>query len=190
MKNVKERVLLNKNLKKRERTWKRTCNVIIVTDVKHFKYHIMSRSWADQDSSTTNQTFTFAKNNIGKNVKERVLFKNYKEHFERSLHLWCTILSKPSNGIRVIAGPVAYYAMISIIGHRNEIVTCESGTSKMYYIYLFIWFYSIQLKIEKVLHESGLTLRNFMGSTIFFSLSPFSILPLSSLSFKENTSGL
>mgnify|MGYP003503706741 CR=1 FL=1 len=31
--------------------------------------------------------FTFAKNNINKNVKERVLFKNYKERFERSLHL-------------------------------------------------------------------------------------------------------
>ena len=30
----------------------------------------------------------FAKNNIEKNVKERVLFKRYKEHFECSLHLW------------------------------------------------------------------------------------------------------
>ena len=30
----------------------------------------------------------FAKDNIEKNVKERVLFKNYKERFERSLHLW------------------------------------------------------------------------------------------------------
>ena len=29
----------------------------------------------------------FAKNNIEKNVKERVLFKNYKERFERLLHL-------------------------------------------------------------------------------------------------------
>ena len=26
-------------------------------------------------------------NNMEKNVKERVLFKNYKERFERSLHL-------------------------------------------------------------------------------------------------------
>ena len=32
--------------------------------------------------------FTFAQNNIEKNVKEPVLFKNYKELFERSLHLW------------------------------------------------------------------------------------------------------
>ena len=29
-----------------------------------------------------------ANNTIGKNVKERVLFKNYKERFDRSLHLW------------------------------------------------------------------------------------------------------
>ena len=32
------------------------------------------------------RSLTFAKNNIEKNVKERVLFKNYKKHFERSLH--------------------------------------------------------------------------------------------------------
>ena len=31
--------------------------------------------------------FTFAKINIEKNVKERVHFKNYKERFERLLHL-------------------------------------------------------------------------------------------------------
>ena len=31
---------------------------------------------------------TFAKNNIKKNVKERILFKNYEECFERSLYLW------------------------------------------------------------------------------------------------------
>ena len=31
------------------------------------------------------RSLTFAKNNIENNVKERVLFKNYKE---RSLHLW------------------------------------------------------------------------------------------------------
>ena len=30
---------------------------------------------------------TFAKNDIEKNVKGHVLFKNYKEHFERSIHL-------------------------------------------------------------------------------------------------------
>ena len=29
----------------------------------------------------------FAKINIEKNLKERILFKNYKERFERSLHL-------------------------------------------------------------------------------------------------------
>ena len=34
---------------------------------------------------------TFAKNNIEKNVKERVLFKNHKERFERSLHLFSEI---------------------------------------------------------------------------------------------------
>ena len=34
------------------------------------------------------RSLTFAKNNIEKNVKERVLFKYYKEHFELSLHLW------------------------------------------------------------------------------------------------------
>ena len=35
---------------------------------------------------------TFAKNNIEKNVKERVLFKNYKERFECLLHLWNFVL--------------------------------------------------------------------------------------------------
>ena len=30
---------------------------------------------------------TFAKNIVEMNVKERVLFKNYEERFERSLHL-------------------------------------------------------------------------------------------------------
>ena len=34
------------------------------------------------------KNFTFAKNNTEKNVKERVLFKNYKERFERSLDRW------------------------------------------------------------------------------------------------------
>ena len=34
------------------------------------------------------RSLTFGKNNIEKNVKERVLFKNYKESFERLLHLW------------------------------------------------------------------------------------------------------
>ena len=33
------------------------------------------------------RSLTLAKNNNEKNVKERVLFKNYKERFERSLHL-------------------------------------------------------------------------------------------------------
>ena len=33
------------------------------------------------------RSLTFAKNNIEKNVKERVLFKNYEERFKRSLHL-------------------------------------------------------------------------------------------------------
>ena len=33
------------------------------------------------------RSLTFAKNNIEKNVKERVIFKNYKERFELSLHL-------------------------------------------------------------------------------------------------------
>ena len=33
-------------------------------------------------------SLTFVKNDIEKNVKERVLFKKYKERFERSLHLW------------------------------------------------------------------------------------------------------
>ena len=32
-------------------------------------------------------SLTFANNNIEKNVNERVIFENYKEHFERSLHL-------------------------------------------------------------------------------------------------------
>ena len=32
-------------------------------------------------------SLTFAKNNIENNVKERILFKNYKERFESSLHL-------------------------------------------------------------------------------------------------------
>ena len=36
--------------------------------------------------------FTFAENNIEKNVKESVLFKNYKERFECSLHLWLRLL--------------------------------------------------------------------------------------------------
>ena len=34
------------------------------------------------------RSLTLAKNNIEKNVKKLVLFKNYKERFERSLHLW------------------------------------------------------------------------------------------------------
>ena len=34
------------------------------------------------------RSLTFAENDIEKNVEERVLFKNYKERFERSLHLW------------------------------------------------------------------------------------------------------
>ena len=33
------------------------------------------------------RSLTFAKNNIEKNVKERFLYKNYKERFERWLHL-------------------------------------------------------------------------------------------------------
>ena len=36
---------------------------------------------------------TFAKNNIEKNVKERVLSKNYKERFERSQHLCITYIT-------------------------------------------------------------------------------------------------
>ena len=36
---------------------------------------------------TNLRSLTFVKNNIEKNVKERILFKNYKERFERSLHL-------------------------------------------------------------------------------------------------------
>ena len=39
------------------------------------------------------RSLTFAENNIEKNVKERVLFKNYKERFEHSLHLWIIVLS-------------------------------------------------------------------------------------------------
>ena len=34
------------------------------------------------------RSLTFAENDIEKNVEERVLFKNYKERFERSLHQW------------------------------------------------------------------------------------------------------
>ena len=34
------------------------------------------------------RSLTFVKNDIKKNVKKRVLFKNYKERFDRSLHLW------------------------------------------------------------------------------------------------------
>ena len=33
------------------------------------------------------RSLTFSTNNIEKNV-ERVFFKNYRERFERSLHLW------------------------------------------------------------------------------------------------------
>ena len=40
-----------------------------------------------EDRSNNLGSLTFAKNNIEKKVKERVLFKNYKERFERSLHL-------------------------------------------------------------------------------------------------------
>ena len=37
------------------------------------------------------RSLTFAENNFEKNVKERILFKIYKERFERSLHLWSKI---------------------------------------------------------------------------------------------------
>ena len=33
-------------------------------------------------------SLTFAKHDIQENVKERILFKNHKERFERALHLW------------------------------------------------------------------------------------------------------
>ena len=41
-----------------------------------------------EDRLKNSRSLTFAKNHIEKNVKERVLFKIYKEHFERLLHLW------------------------------------------------------------------------------------------------------
>ena len=34
------------------------------------------------------RSLTFAENNILKNVEKHIFFKNYKERFERSLHLW------------------------------------------------------------------------------------------------------
>ena len=42
------------------------------------------------------RSLTFAKNNIKKNVKERVLLKNYKERLERSLHLCFMLLFSPA----------------------------------------------------------------------------------------------
>ena len=38
------------------------------------------------------RSLTFAKNNIETNVNEIVLFKNYKERFECSLHLWLLLM--------------------------------------------------------------------------------------------------
>ena len=34
------------------------------------------------------RSLTFANNDIEKNAKERVFFKNYKERFERSLYIY------------------------------------------------------------------------------------------------------
>ena len=45
-----------------------------------------------EDGLNNIRSLTFAKNIIEKKVKKRVLFKNYKERFERSLHL-CYITS-------------------------------------------------------------------------------------------------
>ena len=45
------------------------------------------RIYEIKDRLNNLRSLTFAKNNIEKNIKEHVLFKNYKERFERSLHL-------------------------------------------------------------------------------------------------------
>ena len=57
---------------------KQVAEFIIKTDVYLWK----------KDRLKKLRSLTFAKTNIEKNVKERVLFKNYEERFERSLHLW------------------------------------------------------------------------------------------------------
>ena len=60
------------------------------------------------------EKFTFAKNNIEKNVEDRVLFKNYKERFERLLHLWFTLKIAtfdplPKKPIEKIFGTIDYF---------------------------------------------------------------------------------
>ena len=57
---------------------KQVADFIIKTDVYLWK----------KDRLKKLRSLTFAENNIEKNEKERVLFKNFKERFERSLHLW------------------------------------------------------------------------------------------------------
>ena len=46
------------------------------------------RNCEKEDRLNNLRSLMFAKNKIEKYLKERVLFKNYKERFERLLHLW------------------------------------------------------------------------------------------------------
>ena len=49
------------------------------------------RTCEKEDRLNNLRLLTFAKDNIEKNVNQRVFFKNYKERFERLLHLWINL---------------------------------------------------------------------------------------------------
>ena len=73
------------------------------------------------------RSLTFAKNNFEINVKERVLFNNYKERFERSLHLWfrcnAELQIKRSTIPSSVNGSVTLYRLYSNVQRQRLIAT-------------------------------------------------------------------